>query len=172
MSKVITFSMVFPAYHPKAGQPTFFVEKVLNSFLMGGNSIYTEDTSIEFIKSLSKDMFHHKHHTIRAGNRWKVGDKFSPRVWSGKPYNSKQIIIAPDIEIKKVWDVKVEKEVYYNENSGVNVITKISINGAHKTANYEPLAKNDGLSLDDLCYWFAKPMIGQIICWSKNVNYD
>lgn len=172
MSKVITFSMVFPAYHPKAGQPTFFVEKVLNSFLMGGNSIYTEDTSIEFIKSLSKDMFHPKHHTIRAGNRWKVGDKFSPRVWSGKPYNSKQIIIAPDIEIKKVWDVKVEKEVYYNENSGVNVITKISINGAHKTANYEPLAKNDGLSLDDLCYWFAKPMIGQIICWSKNVNYD
>lgn len=171
MSKVITFSRVFPAYHPKAGHPTFFIEKILNSFLMGGNTIYTEDTGIDFLKSLSREMFNPKHHTIRAGNRWKVGDKFSPRVWSGKPYNSKQIIIAPDIEIKKIWDVKVEKEVYYNENTGVKVITKISINGAHKTANYEPLAKNDGLSLDDLCHWFAKPMIGQIICWNENIEY-
>jgi hypothetical protein len=29
MSKVIMFSRVFPAYHEKAGQPTYFVEKLL-----------------------------------------------------------------------------------------------------------------------------------------------
>ena len=174
MSKVITFSRVFPAYHPKAGQPTYFVEKLWKSL---GNLDYQWDLVkvLQVSDALNVKMpyseFEPKHHTIRAGNRWKVGDKFSPRVWSGKPYNSKQIIIAPDIEIKKIWDVKVEKEVYYNENSGVNVITKISINGAHKTANYEPLAKNDGLSLDDLCDWFAKPMIGQIICWNENIEY-
>ncbi|MGL4598529.1 MAG: hypothetical protein ACRCYO_13510 [Bacteroidia bacterium] len=28
MAKVITFSRVFPAHHPKKGQPTHFVEKV------------------------------------------------------------------------------------------------------------------------------------------------
>lgn len=28
MSKVITFSRVFPAYHPKKGQPTYFIEKI------------------------------------------------------------------------------------------------------------------------------------------------
>lgn len=183
MSKVITFSRVFPAYHPKKGQPTFFVEKIWQSFginpLFPSPSLSIHNTHLPYdiVHLVGDDLVYlheyvPKHHTICAGNRWKVGDKFSPRVWSGKPYNSKQIIIAPDIEIKKIWDVKVEKEVYYNENSGVNVITKISINGAHKTSNYEPLAKNDGLCLDDLCNWFAKPMIGQIICWSKNVNYD
>lgn len=31
MAKVITFSRQFPSYHPKAGQPTYFVEKVLRS---------------------------------------------------------------------------------------------------------------------------------------------
>jgi hypothetical protein len=169
MSRVITFSRVFPAYHPKAGQPTGFIEKIFHS-------IYKDKPSMFFDAKLGNiwldpHLTGEKHHTIRNGNRWKVGDKFSPRVWSGKPYNSKQIIIAPDIEIKKIWDVKVEKEVYYNENTGVKVITKISINGAHKTANYEPLAKNDGLSLDDLCHWFAKPMIGQIICWNENIEY-
>lgn len=32
MSRVITFSRTYPSYHPKAGQPTYFVEKVMNSF--------------------------------------------------------------------------------------------------------------------------------------------
>lgn len=36
-----------------------------------------------------------KHHTIRAGNRFKTGDYFSPRVWSGSPYNSKQLNMRP-----------------------------------------------------------------------------
>ena len=109
MSRVITFSRVFPAYHPKKGQPTYFVEKVLQSLKVQAYALPTNVVPI-----ISHEILLHnyspKHHTIRSGNRWKVGNKFSPRVWSGKPYNSKQIIIAPDIEIKKIWDVKVEKE--------------------------------------------------------------
>lgn len=31
MAKVITLSRKFPPYHPKAGQPTYFVEQVLNA---------------------------------------------------------------------------------------------------------------------------------------------
>ena len=33
MSKVIIFSRVFPAYHQKVGQPTYFVEKLWQSIL-------------------------------------------------------------------------------------------------------------------------------------------
>ena len=29
------------------------------------------------------------------------------RVWSGQPYQSKQIIIAPPIQVKKVWDFEI-----------------------------------------------------------------
>lgn len=31
MSKVITFSRTFPAYHPRKGEPTYFVEKFWTS---------------------------------------------------------------------------------------------------------------------------------------------
>lgn len=173
MSKVITFSRVFPAYHPKAGQPTFFVEKILNSFLMGGNTIYTEDTGIDFLKSLSREMFNPKHHTIRAGSRWKVGDKFSPRVWSGKPYNSKQIIIAPDIEIKKIWDFEIIQATEFECDWYINSKPIFS-------DTFHKLAQNDGLLIKDMSDWFipdiskVKSRIifkGQIICWNENIEY-
>ena len=34
MAKVITVSRTFPDYHPKAGQPTYFVEQILNALGM------------------------------------------------------------------------------------------------------------------------------------------
>ena len=160
MSKVITFSRTFPAYHPKAGLPTYFVEKLLASI---GRHNFDEER--EFNPRLSLDMFDPKHHTIRAGNRWKVGDWFSPRVWSGKPYNSKQIVIAPDIEIKKVWEFEIKGSYVY-------------LNGEFKTKHMITLtemAKNDGLSIVDFARWFKYPchphFIGQIICWNENINY-
>ncbi len=110
-----------------------------------------------------------KHHTIRAGSRFKVGDKFSPRVWSGKPYNSKQIIIAPDIEVKKVFEIGIY--------SGIVIDKK----GFCEAYNYKPsenltkLSSNDGLSVQDMLDWFQvekkKEFTGQIICWNENVNY-
>jgi len=120
-----------------------------------------------------------KHHTIRAGNRFKVGDKFSPRVWSGKPYQSKQIIIAPDIEVKKVWDFKIQFDAdylcisidnwpFYEENS--TMVTQPEA--------LETLALNDGLTVEDMKAWFGihpkkkgKNFNGQIICWNENIEY-
>ena len=115
-----------------------------------------------------------KSHTIRAGNRWKVGDWFSPRVWSGKPYQSKQIIIAPDIEVKSVQEIKIEVDKdyvcvlidnwpFFEENK--NMVTQIEA--------FETLAKNDGLTLADMKAWFKYPQsfTGQIICWNENINY-
>jgi hypothetical protein len=175
MSRVITFSRVFPSYHPKKGEPTFFVEQIWNSIYgetadgfekIGGMinaSGITEKVFYEFSDSL-KANGGLKHHTIRAGTRWKVGDKFSPRVWSGKPYQSKQIPIAPDIEIKKIWHFRIEPNGYILDMEYVN-LTQLSA-----------IAKNDGLSVDELELWFApyakKESVNcQILCWNQSVQY-
>uniref|UniRef100_UPI00388D5470 hypothetical protein n=1 Tax=Arcticibacter sp. TaxID=1872630 RepID=UPI00388D5470 len=147
MSRVITFSRVFPAYHPKKGQPTYFVERIMEWFYDNqnpqGESVFNiisdcNPTKLvsNFIDTLSPDVRVYKNHTIRAGHRWKVGDKFSPRVWSGKPYQSKMITIAPDIEIKKVWNFEVDE-------NGV-----ISLGGFYvlDCESEEKIATNDGLS--------------------------
>lgn len=144
MSKVIMFSRVFPAYHPKAGEPTNFVEKI---------------AKVEKI------------HTIRKGHRFKVGDTFSPRVWgndinpkSGRsgPYNSKQIIIAPDMEVKQIYSFELQKgDFNYYLNGKLLKIDQL-----------KEVAKNDGLHIDDFECWFnSADFDGQIICWSDAVKY-
>lgn len=181
MSKVIMFSRVFPAYHPLAGCDTYFVEKLWNSFNVFAlkeefiapfdddvNEL-NENLPFETINKFKGSLLNRvkftekKFHTIRAGQRFKVGDKFSPRVWSGKPYRSKQIIIAPDIEVKKTFDFHIRKNDYF-------------IN--HSPVNYNQLkfvAANDGLEIDDFECWFnvkkGEVFAGQIICWNENINY-
>lgn len=109
---------------------------------------------------MNDDNYKAKHHTIRAGNRWKVGDKFSPRVWSKKPYNSKHIIIAPDIEVKKIWDFEIKD-------------SEVIINGCLYNGKAKELIKNDGLKEMEFWQWFKfpKPFKGQIICWNENIEY-
>lgn len=162
MSKVITFSRTFPAYHPKAGQYTHFVEQIWNSL---GASYFDQVKGIDL--SLSEDR--KKHHTIRAGSRWKVGDKFSPRVWSGKPYRSKQIVIAPDIEVKKVWTFEMKQD----DGMFVSVyVNGVKFNNPSTLDKLMILANNDGLNIKDMADWFeSKPFTGQIICWNESVNY-
>lgn len=185
MSRVITFSTRFPSYHPRKGEQTHFVEKILNQqgidyqhpsherslFVLNDEKLISgklkPDDLIGFIDELKWDAIGMKRHTIRAGHRWKPGDKFSPRVWSGVPYHSKQIIIAPDMEVKKVWDIEMDRLSV--------VIDKYKIYrwGDEKVKIYEKLAKNDGLDVVDFCHWFKypQPFQGQIICWDENVNY-
>jgi hypothetical protein len=163
MSRVLTFSRTFPSYHPRKGEPTYFVEKLNKSLPIWKYGIIFTDLihndipffDIEYYKTCEK-----KYHTIRAGHRWKVGDNFSPRVWSGKPYQSKQIIIAPDLEVKKVWDFEIK------ENS-------IMVNSFLYSGAENRIAKNDGLDRDDFLNWFKYPKSfdGQIICWDSSINY-
>jgi hypothetical protein len=149
---------VFPKHHPKAGQPTGFIEKIFHS-------IYKDKPSMFFDAKLGDIWLNPhltgvKHHTIRSGNRWKVGDKSSPRVWSGKPYASKQIAIADDLEIKQIFDFQIANNEIY-------------INGKKSSRSNIDLAINDGLDYKDLLNWFQfpKPFKGQIICWNESVNY-
>jgi hypothetical protein len=163
MSKVITFSQVYPSYHPRKGQKTDFVGKIWESIYLQ----YPEwlGDHYEELKTLYSYIGLHgmlppKHHTIRAGHRFKVGDKFSPRVWSGKPYQSKQITIAPDIEVQKIWTFKIEGPVYW-------------FDGYAMTLNeIKELANNDGLDTDDFECWFnVKEFDGQVICWNGALEY-
>lgn len=160
MARVITFSRTFPSYHPKAGQSTFFVEKFWESVHVDFDIKAPIRTCFDM--DLTK-VYGAKYHTIRAGNRWKVGDKFSPRVWSGKPYNSKQIIIAPDVEVKNVHKFEIEPDgkIFLNNNTALIM------------ADVQLISKNDGLGADDFLAWFKHPKAfnGQIICWNENVNY-
>jgi hypothetical protein len=184
MSRVITFSRTFPAYHSKAGQPTYFVEKVLNYTwdnveLPGFSGAGVLDmlvklnpnTPKEILESINdscdSEIREDKFHTIRAGSRWKVGDKFSPRVWSGKPYASKMIQFAPDIEIKKIWEIDIE--VIYTEDEAD---MKFCVDGnLLSEADVYRLAKNDGLDPNDMFDWFSNSMSGQIICWNESIEY-
>ena len=183
MSKVITFSMKFPSYHKRKGEQTFFVEKLLNWYSMQEENPYyklsemLEDLNGEkiehegfdmkpFIRSLYKIKDHtFKLHTIRSGNRWKVGDECSPRVWSGMPYKSKQITILPDLEIKKIYKFEIRKRK--NHGTGIFINKKqISPDTVIEVAN------NDGLTISDFMAWFKYPCLfkGQIICFG-DVKY-
>lgn len=173
MTKALIFSRTFPAFHPKAGEPTFFAEKIWNSIHAIGKVYTTNFYSVQTLNSKldissywetindEYGEFGEKYTTIRAGNNWKVGDMFSPRVWSGKPYNSKQITIAPDIRVEKVWNFTM---------TGM----WLHINGRTLLDQHiQKLCKNDGLDFDDFLDLFDFPGIfsGQIICWNSAIEY-
>lgn len=178
MSKVITFSRVFPAYHPRKEEPTFFVEKIWE----GMSKMDWPEPELNtaqrkwFNANFAVNIYDTKYHTIRSGHRWKAGDKFSPRVWgddinpkSGRsgPYHSKQIIIAPDIEIKKVWKFEIAGNCF-------RINEKIKMGESESDFELlDMIAVNDGLNRHDLLEWFRypKPFSGQIICWNENIIY-
>lgn len=179
MAKVITFSTKFPTYHPKKGEPTYFVEKFLSSWDMVHGMAEIMKTPLIDSKLVDIDVYHTcipKHHTIRSSNRWKAGDMFSPRVWGNDinpkslrkgPYHSKQVIIAPDTQIKQVWNFEIKNNSFYINDRQYDGETE-----SHFEL-LEEIAKNDGLGRHDLLAWFKypKPFTGQIICWNENINY-
>lgn len=187
--KVITFSRQFQSKHPRKGEDTYFVEAILtqlagvdytshNYFMLlcELNPLLPETLLHEFHYSLSENI-EPKSHTIRAGNRFKEGESFSPRIWSAKPYASKQIIFAPPVELKKTWNYEVRVS-----NEGVE---RWFLNGTSVSESNEymqqwfnenlikEIAKNDGLELSDFLNWFNHPsnFSGQIICWNENIKY-
>ncbi len=181
MSKIITFSRQFPTYHPRAGEPTYFVEKFWMSLIEQGEISLSKCCSLSRqtnignfdMNNLRKADFTRKYHTIRAGNRFKIGDKFSPRIWgtdinpkSGKsgPYQYKMITISPDIEIKKLFDFEIIDGLIFIED----VIYSLG-----KDKEGVNLSLNDGLEHADFLAWFKypKPFKGQIICWNDTINY-
>ena len=182
MAKVRTLSRTFMKGHPKEGQQTFFVEQFLHSIqvgykcddylqrlcLLNTKNLANGKLSFEDLESFwlsLQPVANSKNHTIRAKNFFNVGDKISIRCWFGKPYHGCQIILADDLELKKVWDVDIAIPM-----------GGIRINGDWKFENFVPvlkkLVKNDGLTVKDFKAWFNTPsFVGQILCWSEMVEY-
>lgn len=163
MARVITFSTAFPKTHVFSGHPTYFVERIWRYNEMYRNQSpspeYDEILKLE-VKRYSAYNIPPKLHTIRAGNRWRAGEMFSPRIWSGKPYKSKQIIIAPDMVIRSVQSIEIDLTKGYKN---------IVIDGKYiDDKECDLLAANDGLSWDGFEDWFNKPFKGQIVNWSDH----
>ena len=175
MAKVITYSRNFQKSHPRSGDSTFFVEKLYNSLgivpslneLLELNPTKPKELITQFFYNINVDeiLFEKpKHNTIRVGNRFKKGEYFSPRIWSGNPYYSPQIILAKDQLITQTYEIEIfpTNEIYINKK----------FFGSFASENFYSLSTNDGLSGKDFINWFNKlPFKGQIICWSKEVIY-
>lgn len=166
MSKVLILSRTFPSYHKRKGEPTHFVEKFLNSLPNNEGLYEIEDLNPNITKITEEfwetiEMNYHKLGlkltTIRRGNRFKTGDKFSPRVWSGKPYRSKMIKIAKDVVVFKTWEFEIKNGLFYVDG---------------KVTLPEHISTVDGFKyIDDFLDWFRFPneFKGQVISW-KNIN--
>lgn len=158
--KQIMFSRMFPAYHPRKGEKTNFVNKIWKGFfLMGcnGELMYEWGLIPENVNPLCP-----KYHTIRAGHRFEAGEYFAPKVWTGLPYKSKPYQFAPPVKIEKVWNFTI-----INRLGFIGDQKRRLINSA------EDIAQNDGLSLEDWLAWFKFPddFQGQIICWNPDIEY-
>lgn len=186
---VITFSQKFQANHPRKGEPRQFVEQILNQMSVDyisssyfGKLLLLNESKLKSGKLQESDLhkfywkldwscLEKKLHTIRGGNRFAAGENFTPAVWSGKPYNSPQIIFFDNIEVVKTYEFMSEKshgEYFYNITSkdGNQEISKGLIEGDDM---FSQIAKNDGLSTPDFAEWFEGDGLdfsGQIICWA------
>jgi hypothetical protein len=115
MKKKITFSRKFPAKHPRAGEPTQFMEKIICGLPDEvANSVEFEQAMIALRMDPGFYVEPPKYHTIRTGKSWKVGDILVPCVWEldGGRFTkgNKKIQFAPELEIVKVWDFEIDFE--------------------------------------------------------------
>ncbi len=125
---VLTISEQFPKTHPRAGEPTNFVE-----------SIWAKE-KIHTIRG-NYELWRKRFEKIEAGEA-----VLSVRVWAGKPYNSKQ---RECFVFDKADGIGIQKLSFeYN-------IHRFVIGGKYG-GGYGFLAKNDGLSKRDFKDWFAK----------------
>lgn len=188
MKKRISFSRTFPSHHKRKGEPTYFIEKILNELSIDfWEPDYYEmlldlnpeiDTSFlySFQQSLLLSMeVWPKKHTIRNHkNKVKVGDYIVPVCWAGKPYNKTkegywQIVFAPNIEVKNIFEIEIHKGL-----EGISPIIRPNYRNGMPHVVKMALAENDGLSITDFENWFViknQPIFGYIISWDKKVNY-
>jgi hypothetical protein len=157
--KEIMFSRVFPAYHPRKGEPTYFVEQMLKQ-LIADRKAPISRLDDRFVNRSILDTVGFKSHTIRKGHNFKAGDYFTPKIWTGLPYRSVKYQIAPSVLVEKTFDFELSKSDFI-------------VNGiVYGLKELEKLAMNDGLSCEDFECWFnSNEFDGQIIVWNAEIEY-
>jgi hypothetical protein len=133
---VLTVSRTFPKTHKRAGNPTYFTEKIACGVFCPGdcNDCNFKNPKIHTIRA-NYDLWVKRANEINEGKAI-----LSIRYWSGMPYRSKQV------ELYKLEEIGVQKL----EDPTNFVFAPID----GKTINWDEVAKNDGLSFDDFCEWF------------------
>lgn len=180
MRRTTMFSTVFPAHHKRRGEPTYFVEKIISGLVRNDVPGYGTETVkalrdlgvLDIKKALEAEP---KGHTIRAGHRYSPGDFMVMKIWSGKPYRSKQITLGPPVEIVNTWDIRLELVdcVYHDGAKEIKDKMKFFIASTDffLSNDEQKIARNDGLTHQDWLDWFPKPFEGQIIAWDKSISY-
>ena len=147
---VLTVSKTFPKSHKRAGQQTWFVEKINEAGMpisdepIMGKKTHTIRSNYEFWEKRAKQ--------INDGKAI-----LSIRYWNGKPYNSKQV------EFCQLSQIGVQKLTFYNNDINCPYVYEEDGVANYPIYGIEQIAKNDGLSLSDFKEWFkhydlSKPM--------------
>jgi hypothetical protein len=179
---VLMVSRTFPAYHPRAGQLTYFNEQIFSGCRMSAHAKFSEciiksgmyHTATPKIHTIRSNytLWAHRAEEINAGRA-----VLSLRQWTGSPYNyardgSKQeeFMQLTKIHVQKVI-VNIEKEVY-NGKFGKSSITSWGVYVDDKSISEKMIAKNDGLAVDDFCQWFNKGLNeGALIHFNSEFKY-
>lgn len=154
----LAVSNMFPATHPRKGEPTYFHKKIILAIMKSEN----EGLSIKATAPTGERLWP-KLHTIRANYElWKkrisevqkgvaVIELFH---WKGVPYRSKQVVFAT---LDKDSECVVQ-EIFFLRGEICDPII-----GGDDITSISELSRNDGLSLEDFKTWFkgydlTKPM--------------
>ena len=140
---VLTLSQTFPAKHPKAGQPTGFVEKLRTGHVEKHETLYPAKIKIHTIRG-NYPMWSKRFEEIDKGDAC-----LSLRIWSGKPYHSKQIEIA---RLTKEDGIGLEKLEITGNYAGFNNWQHFNIDG-HGYMSINDLPNSDGLDRYDWIAW-------------------
>ena len=140
---VLTLSQKFPATHSKAGQPTFFKDK-MHAAITHNNEYWNKLHTIRANYPLWRERFNQ----IARGEAC-----LSVRQWTGKPYCSKQVEIA---RLTAEDGIGLERLVF---TKGHDLGEWTVHNDEDWCTHVKPelLAMNDGLSLEDWTEWFNNP---------------
>ena len=133
---VLMLSKVFPATHPRAGQPTCFFDKFMAGQAYSRKG-WLVSPKLHTIRA-NYDLWKKRFDEIEAGNAC-----LAIRQWTGRPYKSKQVELA---RLTREDGIGLQKLRFDKSRFLPNV-------------NYKPvalarLAYNDGLSLGDWKEWF------------------
>lgn len=149
---VLLLSSRFPAYHPKAGQPTGFEDAFRRGRQRGRCREQHECIGCgECVGRIKKhtirgnaDFWEHRAQTVNKGEAI-----ISLRQWSGKPYAS------PQIEIGQLTTLHVQRVTLgISADDRQEPFAYVDSNGTTKAVTVSRLAANDTLEPTDFVSWF------------------
>lgn len=154
---MITYQLMiaesFPKWHSRAGEPTYFVDKIQNAKVQIINPFWGADLLPE--REVKKKL-----HTFRGDYaKWrKRFDKIergeaclSVRVWAGVPYRSDQRVIC---NLSKDDGIGLQLLQFHEPGKTFTWVGEPHVDG--KRVGVAQFANNDGLTVEDWIRWLLE----------------